>query len=217
VRIGGRGKRYGDHWAVCTDVSLPIRPESLHPAGPSGGRERRRAHSACSRGSSPRTTGPHRRGRASDSIRSRRTWKRQPRHGLPAHAAVWPHPSRVSRCGPRAKRARVGGEALTARVTTPPRKGGAAGFETRGRRSSRGGQQQRVELDRTMIIQQRMRLPRRRPLQPGTQVVAAVADANRAGAHCTATWASPPIYVTPTTKTEALALSSAFAVMSQGG
>jgi ABC-type Fe3+/spermidine/putrescine transport system ATPase subunit len=153
VRMEGVGKRYGDHWAV-RDVTLSVRPGEFYTLlGPSG----------CGKTTLLRLLAgfiiPDA-GRIyvdDELIDPVPPWKRN--LGMVfQHYALWPHLSVFENVafGPRERG--LSGEPLARKVAAALEQVGLGGFEGRRPAQLSGGEQQRVALARTMVIQPRLLL-----------------------------------------------------------
>jgi ABC-type Fe3+/spermidine/putrescine transport system ATPase subunit len=207
VRMEGVGKRYGDHWAV-RDVSLSIRPGEFYTLlGPSG----------CGKTTLLRllagfiTPDTGRIIVDDEPIDAVPPWKRN--LGMVfQHYALWPHLSVFENVAFGLRERGVSGEPLKGKVAAALAQVGLAGFE--GRRPSQlsGGQQPRVALARTLIIQPRLLLLDE-PLSNLDAVLRTQMRLELARLHRDV--GITTVYVTHD-QAEALALSTRIAVLSQG-
>ncbi len=207
LKLEGVGKRYGETWAV-RDVSLSVRPGEFYTLlGPSG----------CGKTTllrmvagfvTPDTGRIVVDGEVLDAVPP---WKRN--LGMVfQHYALWPHMTVFENVAFGLRQRGLSGEALSRKVEAALTQMGLQGFE--GRRPSQlaGGQQQRVALARSLVVQPRLLLLDE-PLSNLDAVLRAQMRVELARLHRDI--GITTIYVTHD-QAEALALSTRIAVLSGG-
>jgi len=153
VRLEGVGKRYGDAWVV-RDVSISVRPGEFYTLlGPPG----------CGKTTLLRMVAGFAAPDAGrividdEPVDAVPPWKRN--LGMVFQSdALWPHLSVFENVAFGLRERRVGGAELRRRVGAALEQVGLAGFEARRPSQLSGGQQPRVALARTLVIQPRLLL-----------------------------------------------------------